>query len=186
MTGTHKAQPKRHRRALLILLPLLLLAAVGFALQSRATAEGDTPTMLPFNHSAHLAAGVQCLFCHPGPLNTRIAGIPSANKCVGCHQNIVVTSKEGQKVVEQLLQVWEDQEPLLWRRVVDLPDFVYFTHFPHIAAGKNCERCHGDVSRMTYAVEAYRINMGFCLRQCHRHQDPVKRERLMDCATCHK
>jgi hypothetical protein len=28
--------------------------------------------------------------------------------------------------------------------------------------------------------------MGFCLKQCHRHEDPARRERLMDCATCHQ
>jgi hypothetical protein len=105
---------------------------------------------------------------------------------VGCHENIVVTSDEGQEIVAELLLAWDEDRPLQWKKVVDLPDFSYFSHFPHIAAGKSCEQCHGDVSQMAYAVEAVRINMGFCLRQCHRHQDPAKRERLMDCATCHQ
>lgn len=195
MTGTERARRKGLRRALLILLPLLLLVVFGIALQSRATAEdpspvegssADTAVMLPFNHSKHVAAGVQCLFCHPGPLNGMVASIPSVNKCVGCHQNVQVTSEEGQAIVAELLHAWEQGRPLQWESVTDLPDFVFFSHNPHIAAGKNCERCHGDVSQMTYAVKAYRINMGFCLRQCHRHEDPARRERLMDCATCHQ
>lgn len=186
MTDTPKARRNGLRRALLVLLPLLLLAALAFALWNWARAEEASEETIPFNHQKHIAAGVQCLFCHPGGFNQTVAGIPSSQKCVGCHQNVEVTSEEGQEIVAQLLRSYEEQRPLIWPKVVDLPDFVYFSHWPHINAGKNCEQCHGDVSRMTVAVPAYRINMGFCLKSCHRHQDPEKRERLMDCATCHQ
>jgi hypothetical protein len=186
MTGRPKARRNELRRALLIILPLLLLVVLALTLQNRATAEATAGDTIKFNHRKHLAAGVQCLFCHPGGLSGKVAGIPSVQKCVGCHQNIQVTSEEGKATVAQLLQIWEERKPLLWPKVVDLPDFVYFSHFPHISAGKNCEKCHGDVSQMTMAVPAYRINMGFCLRNCHRHEEPAKRERLMDCATCHQ
>lgn len=30
---------------------------------------------------------------------------------------------------------WEKGEPLRWNRVVNLPDFVYFHHAPHVAKG---------------------------------------------------
>jgi hypothetical protein len=186
MTGTQKARRKGLRRALLIILPLLLLVALALALQNRATVEATSDEILTFNHRKHIAAGVQCLFCHPGGMTGMISGIPSVQKCVGCHQNVQVTSQEGQATVDQLIQIWEERKPLTWPKLVDLPDFVYFSHFPHISAGKNCEKCHGDVSQMTMAVPAYRINMGFCLKNCHRHEEPAKRERLMDCATCHQ
>jgi hypothetical protein len=185
MTGMPKARRNGLRRALLIVLPLVLLAALVLALQIRATAE-DTSSEIKFNHSKHIAAGAQCLFCHPGGYTGMSAGLPSVQKCVGCHQNVQVTSEEGQATVDRLLKIWEEKKPLIWPKMLDLPDFVYFSHFPHISAGKNCERCHGDVSRMTMAIPAYRINMGFCLRSCHRHEEPEKRERLMDCVTCHQ
>ena len=186
MAGRQEARRNGLRRAFLILLPLVLLALLALVVQNRATAEDTSTDMIEFKHNKHIAAGVQCLFCHPGGLTGTVSGLPSVQKCVGCHQNIQVRSEEGQAEVDRLLQIWEEQKPLVWPKVVDLPDFVYFSHFPHINAGKSCERCHGDVSRMTMAVPAYRINMGFCLRNCHRHQEPAKRERLMDCATCHQ
>jgi hypothetical protein len=186
MTGRHEARRKGLRRALFIVLPLLLLAALAPTLQNRVTAESSSDETIEFNHKKHSDAGVQCLFCHPGALNGIVASIPSVQKCVGCHQNIHVTSEEGQAAADTLMRIWEEGRPLQWPKITDLPDFVYFSHQPHISAGKSCENCHGDVSQMTMARPARRINMGFCLKNCHRHQEPEKRERLMDCATCHK
>jgi len=186
MTGMEKIRRNGLRRALPVVLPLLLFVVIAFVAQSWVRAEDAADEMILFNHQKHIAAGAQCLFCHPGGLTGKVSGIPSMEKCVGCHRNVQVRSEEGQATVDRLLKAYEEGRPLTWPKIVDLPDFVYFSHFPHISAGKNCENCHGDVSQMTMAVPAYRINMGFCLRSCHRHQDPVKRERLMDCATCHQ
>ena len=186
MTATYRARRLNRRRAFALALPLILLGLLVLALQSSATAETPRDTTLKFNHEKHLAAGVPCLFCHPGAINGAVATVPSVRKCVGCHENIQVTSPEGRATVEQLMQLWQEGRPLVWPKIVDLPDFVYFNHRPHLAAGKNCERCHGDVSQMTMARPAYRINMGFCLQNCHRHEEAEKRERLMDCATCHQ
>ena len=112
MTGTHEARRNRLRRTLFILLPLLLLAALALALQNRATAEVPSDETIDFTHKKHLDAGVQCLFCHPGALNGMVASIPSVQKCVGCHQNIQVTSEEGQATVDQLMRFWEEGRPL--------------------------------------------------------------------------
>jgi hypothetical protein len=186
MTGTREARRNGLRRALFIVLPLLLLAALAPALQIPATAESTSNDTIDFNHKKHLDVGVQCLFCHPGALNGMVASIPSVQKCMGCHQNVQVTGGEGQAAVDTLIRLWEEGKPLRWPKITDLPDFVHFSHQPHIAAGKNCENCHGDVSQMAMARPAYRINMGFCLQNCHRHEEPEKRKWLMDCATCHK
>lgn len=186
MTGTERARHGGLRRALLIGLPSLLLLAFAMTLQSPATAEDTSSVLIQFNHRKHVDAGAQCLYCHPGGLTGKVSGIPSTQKCMGCHRNIEIRGEEGQADVDKLLRAWETGQPLLWPKVVDLPDFAYFSHFPHINAGKNCERCHGDVSSMAVVVPAYRINMGFCLKNCHRHQEPEKRERLMNCVTCHQ
>lgn len=193
MTATYRTRRSKQRRALALSLPAILLVALVLSLQPApaaavpsAAAETPLETTIKFNHEKHLAADVPCLFCHSGAINGAVATIPSVQKCVGCHQNIDVTSPEGRATVEQLMQRWEEGQPLIWPKIVDLPDFVYFSHRPHLAAGKNCERCHGDVSQMEMARPAYRINMGFCLQNCHRHQDAEKRVRLMDCATCHQ
>ena len=77
---------------------------------------------------------------HNGP----VATLPSLAKCVGCHRNVQVTSDEGQASVDVLMQHWDEGVPLRWEKTYEQPDFVYFTHRPHIAAGVNCEDCHGD------------------------------------------
>ncbi len=168
-----------------LMLVLLLVVVLAFS-RGRAVATTPEDELIRFNHRKHIAAGISCVFCHPGVLNGPVAGIPSVQKCVGCHQNVQVTSEEGQAYIDILMQHWREKRPLVWTKNFDLPDFVFFNHRPHIAAGKNCEYCHGDVSQMTVARPAYRINMGFCLENCHRHQDPATRERLMSCSTCHR
>lgn len=191
MTDSEKPRPGRRRRTLVVLLALVIVTGISLALGlwaaagTASVAEAAEATSITFNHRRHLAADIPCLFCHPGAINGQVASIPSVQKCVGCHQNIEVARESGQATVNTVLQMWAEGRPLVWPSIVDLPDFVYFNHRPHLAAGKNCEYCHGDVSQMTMAHEAFRINMGFCLENCHRHQDPEKRERLMDCATCH-
>jgi hypothetical protein len=177
----------RWRWLVVLILLLFLLSAAVLVWQNRVSAASlSAAPSIQFNHQKHVAAGVPCLFCHPGALNGAVASIPSVQKCMGCHNNVQVTSTAGQRVVNQLTAAWQAGQPLVWTRVVNLPDFVHFTHAPHIAAGKNCETCHGDVGQMTTTALAYRINMGFCLDQCHRHQNAALRERLMSCATCHQ
>jgi hypothetical protein len=186
MTGRDETRKVGLGKVLTIVVPLILLLPLGLVLQGEATAQSQYREMIDFSHRPHVAAGVQCLFCHPNAMNGQVAGIPSAEKCVGCHQSIQVTTDAGKAQVEVLLRLWQSGQPLLWPSIVDMPDFVYFAHRPHIAAGKSCENCHGDVGQMAMARQAKRINMGFCLNNCHRHQDPVRRERLMACATCHQ
>jgi hypothetical protein len=131
------------------------------------TAETPDDVTIRFNHQKHFAAGVPCLFCHPDAINGAVATVPSSRKCVGCHQNIAVTSQAGQATVDQLLQSWEEGRPLGWPKIVDLPDFVHSNHRPHLAAGKNCEYCHGDVSQ-TPEEELPGENLWFAstCRQC--------------------
>lgn len=185
MTGRLQARQAGWGKVAAMALPLVLLIPLVLALRGQASAQDEYQQLIEFNHRKHVEAGIQCLFCHPNTQNGPVAGIPSMVKCMGCHQNIQVTTEEGQQQVDLLVQAWQEEQPLRWAKTLDLPDFVYFAHRPHIATGRACEDCHGDVGSMDVFRVAERINMGFCLNNCHRHQDPEKRERLMDCATCH-
>ena len=185
MKGTNEARYTRLSRAMAIALPVVLLVPLVLSLRGQATAQNEYQEMIPFNHRVHIAAGTPCLFCHPNALNGPVASIPSVVKCVGCHQSVEVRTEEGQAQVDTLMRFWQEGRPLRWPKIVDMPDFVYFAHRPHIAVGFNCENCHGNVSHLTMARYVKRINMGFCLNYCHRHQDAERRERLMDYSTCH-
>jgi hypothetical protein len=106
------------------------------------------------------------------------------------------------KLLKPLRDAIANNTPIVWVPVAQVPDFVHFTHRPHIAAGLNCENCHGDVSKMTVYQNPQVLNMGWCLN-CHKartednaqnnpNNDPAvsallqqKRTKLTDCGTCH-
>jgi hypothetical protein len=164
------------------LLGMLLVAAVlaGILLtRAQALAAPDQP--IAYSHQVHIQAGVQCLFCHSGALRASMAGIPTVEKCMGCHAVIAADEPEIQKVASYSAQA----VAIPWVRVNVQPDFVVFSHQPHLAAGLSCESCHGEVSRMSVARPVVRMDMGWCLK-CHLDQSEEKVSRLADCLTCHK
>ncbi|HEX9675781.1 MAG TPA: cytochrome c3 family protein [Anaerolineales bacterium] len=162
------------------LLLLVGLFAAGILLTRRAAlAAPEQP--IPFSHAIHDQAGVQCLFCHPGPLRSDAAAIPSVQKCAGCHRTIAVD----RPAVQELMAYWEAQAPIPWAPVSQMADFVYFSHQPHLGAGLNCETCHGEVGSMSVLRPVNAMDMGWCL-ECHLDQPAQKVGRLTDCIACHK
>ncbi|MBM4457702.1 MAG: cytochrome c3 family protein [Chloroflexi bacterium] len=167
--------------ATLIGLAALFAAFWIFIQAPRAQAYAAQP--LPFEHSKHVQAGVNCFFCHPGATNGPVAGLPSLAKCMGCHVAITPKDAKDQADIDKLIKQWETGRPIRWVKIFEQPDFVRFNHRPHLAQGVACETCHGNVAEMGYA-QVYNLNMGFCLN-CHRAQSAEKVTRLIDCATCH-
>jgi Cytochrome c7 and related cytochrome c len=176
---------RQHPRLSLVigLVLLLLVIAVVVAIFALSRVYAMPPQPLPFQHSKHIQAGVECLFCHPGAASGPVAGLPSLAKCMGCHNNVQPQNPKDQADVDAVIQQWNSGQPVQWIKVNDQPDFVQFNHRPHIAAGVACESCHGDISKMAYA-KSYNLNMGFCL-DCHRKQAEEKVAKLIDCGTCH-
>jgi len=161
-------------------LVLFSLATYGIELTQQAPAQP-----IQFPHKTHVALGVQCLYCHPGAARGPAAGIPSQSKCWGCHQQIAKTTTS--PLLAPLKEAVLSGTPIQWVPVVQVPDFVQFNHRAHIAAGQNCENCHGDMTKVTVAENPQIFNMGFCLK-CHKKvaaDDPVKLAKLTDCGTCH-
>ena len=166
----------------LLFISLLIVAAVaGGVLLTRAQVLAAPEQPIAYSHRAHVEAGVQCLFCHPSALRSPVAGIPSVQKCMGCHA-VIATDKPG---IQEVAGYWERREPIPWVRVNAQPDFVFFSHQPHLGAGLNCETCHGEVGNMTVARPAVKMDMGWCL-DCHLKQPDNKVARLADCLICHK
>jgi hypothetical protein len=161
----------------IVVAATVLLGGVYLFLASRTQAADHSP--VDFNHQAMVQAGVPCLFCHADALKSSAAGMPSVEKCMGCH-TVIATDDPG---VQELAAYWDQGEPIPWPRVNQLPRFVYFTHQVHIGAGLNCERCHGDVGQMTVASPVVEMNMGWCL-DCHEQQSNAVQ--LKDCIVCHQ
>jgi len=166
---------------LIVALSIFSLAAYGIY-QTRQPLK-EQP--IAFRHDVHVNLGVQCLYCHPGALRGPSPGLPTQNKCWGCHQQIAktLTSERLAKLVEYV----ENDQPIKWIPVAQVPDFVHFNHRPHIAAGVNCEDCHGDLGKMEIYENPQVLNMGWCIN-CHKQKagdDEENLIKLTDCGTCH-
>lgn len=136
---------------------------VGFAVQQP----------VPFSHEHHVAGlGIDCRFCHSAVELSANAGLPPTHTCMTCHSQIWTNAAMLAPVRDSFVQ----HRPLPWRRVTDLPDYVYFDHAVHVAKGVGCEECHGHVDRMPLMVKAKSMTMGFCL-DCHRDPGPRLRPR---------
>lgn len=176
--GANRSSPRLRRLIVGALILVIALGVVYLVFSSRSRAAPQQP--IAFNHQIMVSVGIQCVYCHNTATRGPAAGIPTVQKCMGCH-SVIATQKPA---IQQLAGYWERQEPIPWVRVYRLPRFVYFNHSVHLnAAGLNCERCHGDVGNM---VEVYRVvdmNMGWCL-SCHSQQ--ARAAQLRDCVVCHR
>lgn len=166
----------------IIFISILIVAGVaGGILLTRAQVLAAPVQPIDYSHQAHDEAGVQCLFCHSSALRSDMAGIPSVQLCMGCH-NVIATDILD---IQEVAGYWEREQPIPWVRVNKQPDFVFFSHQVHLGSGINCETCHGPVGQMDAARPVMKMDMGWCL-DCHLKQPDEKVARLADCLACHK
>ncbi|WBJ99350.1 cytochrome c family protein [Methylocystis parvus OBBP] len=122
----------------------------------------------PFSHEHHVSGlGLDCRYCHNSVETAATAGMPTTYVCMTCHSQIWTDAE----ILAPVRQSLANDKPLEWRRVTDLPDYVYFDHSVHIAKGVGCASCHGDVARMPLTWKARTLTMQFCL-DCHRNPGP--------------
>ena len=86
---------------------------------------------------------------------------------MNCHEQVKTESLRLRKVRES----YKTGEPIEWVRVHQLPDYAYFNHSPHVAAGVGCATCHGRVDKMEVVEMDQPLSMGWCL-DCHRNPEP--------------
>jgi hypothetical protein len=148
----------------------VVLGAVGLATINVNRTTYMTTEDLPldqvvqFTHSHHVGTlGIDCRFCHTSVEESSYAGIPPSKTCMGCHS---VVWKDA-PILEPVRASYRDDTSLEWRRVHDLPEFVYFNHSIHVAKGVGCESCHGRVDKMPLMWRENSLNMEWCLA-CHR------------------
>ncbi|TDJ24588.1 MAG: hypothetical protein E2O58_05800, partial [Gammaproteobacteria bacterium] len=141
---------------------------------------GTSPEQpIEFSHKVHAGENeIPCMYCHTQARRSISAGVPSVSKCVGCHKEIATERPQ----IRKLMSYWQNEEPIPWIKVHDLPDFVHFTHKRHVsayarAAGIECQTCHGPVETMdrirvtSRAIDgSFQLDtpweMGLCLN-CH-------------------
>lgn len=129
-----------------------------------------------FSHALHAGQNkIPCQYCHSGARRSAVAGIPPMNTCMGCHK-LVATDKDP---IKFLKEKYDAKDPIRWTKVHDMPDFVRFTHQPHVLAGVECATCHGDMTKQTTAVQVAPLQMGWCV-DCHMNNNAS-----ISCQTCH-
>ena len=124
----------------------------------------------PIAYSHKLHAGtyqIDCNYCHTGVNRGKSAHIPSANICMNCHGVIKKESPEIQKIYTAI----ENNQPIEWVRVHNLPDLAYFNHSQHVnVGGLECQQCHGEIQNMEVVEQRSSLTMGWCI-DCHRKTD---------------
>lgn len=167
--------------------------------------EGYQPSQpIKFSHIVHAGNHeIDCKYCHSSVEKSKHAGIPSVNVCMNCHLNInegtytdtteisKIYDAVGYDLAKREYNVDEHgnrvENPIVWNKVHNLPDHVYFNHSQHVSvAGVDCIQCHGDVKTFdagkvasvdeinkldgTVKLTKPVLTMGWCI-ECHNEKE---------------
>lgn len=126
-----------------------------------------------FSHQYHVdGLGLDCRYCHTSVTNSPFAGMPSTRICMTCHSQVLQESP----LLAPVQISWEEDVPIPWVRLHDLPESAHFDHAAHLRAGVGCDTCHGDVGQMQVTETAHAMTMQWCL-DCHRQPEQYLRPR---------
>ena len=173
---------------------------------------------IPFSHAHHAGEfAIPCQYCHSGTDRSGVAGVPSVELCMGCHSQFSLDYDQEFEGIRILKEHWGHSytsengshalqprdpakaRPIEWLQIHRLPEHVQFQHNRHVAAGIDCNQCHGNLRQeepvkveelhklylvpdtrwWKYGLPTQKLEMGWCI-QCHREN-----EASQDCLTCH-
>lgn len=182
-----------------VLLLVVLFSHIG-------SGGNDALQPIPFNHKKHVKRHVLCQDCHFLYKDHAKAGIPGVNRCVRCHEEVIHTTIEKDKIQKYRTSGKE----IPWSRIYQIKPGIYgldrpflgipnkvlgrvyggkdrfnFSHRLHAVVGKiECLKCHGDVANMDKPIVKpfTDIKMNGCI-SCHKNQ---KKAVTTDCAACHR
>ncbi len=137
---------------------------------------------VPFSHKIHAGQlKLDCRYCHNTVERAGHAAIPATATCGNCHGGNRTTAetpgvpgrdlgiiKGESELLAPVRASLETGDSVLWERVHDLPDFVYFNHSVHINKGVSCVSCHGRIDQMEVVTQVEPMSMKWCL-DCHRN-----------------
>jgi hypothetical protein len=186
--------------AAVVLLAVLTFLAVSAWSRQPAIAKAAAQP-IEFPHNTHVQTyKIDCQYCHADARRSEYAGLPSVERCMGCHRVTAADKPEIKKLAEYAAK----QQPIPWTRVFKMPEFTYFPHKAHVGAKIACQTCHGPVETMTTVAATTGptivndllnlagfkpapppLTMGWCL-ECHRRENATRQTHApLDCVTCH-
>jgi hypothetical protein len=124
---------------------------------------------IKFSHAIHAGQNqTDCLYCHSYAETSKTPGIPATSICMNCHIIVRNGTRSGTFEIAKIINSHDNDTPIKWIKVHNLPDFVFFSHAQHVSIGKiDCAECHGDVKKMDIIVQVSDLSMGWCV-ECHR------------------
>jgi len=146
-----------------------------------------------FSHKVHQGekVGMKCEDCHALRADGSFGGVPTLDKCSGCHAAPMTTTAAEKILVERYVTPNREVPWLVYSRQ---PDNVYFPHAPHLKSGKfTCEQCHRDHGKTDKLrpYEVSRINgygkdvWGSSISRIS-FSGKVDGMRMDNCVACHK
>jgi hypothetical protein len=155
-----------------ISVPVVLVGAVGvvaYTFSPNFTDVGYAPLQpVPFSHALHAGeVGLDCRYCHNTVEEAGHAAVPATATCMNCHRHIATDSVK----LAPVREAYATGAPIEWINVHMLPDYSFFNHSVHVAAGVGCASCHGRIDQMEIVQQDQPLSMGWCL-DCHRNPDP--------------
>jgi menaquinone reductase, multiheme cytochrome c subunit len=154
--------------------PVYLTALVWYGFSPKTTDVGYMPTQpIPYSHALHAGElGLDCRYCHNTVEETGHAAVPATSTCMNCHKMLWTKSPK----LILLRESDATSKAIEWKKVHDLPDYVYFNHSAHVTRGVGCVSCHGRVDQMEEVYQQETLSMGWCL-DCHREPEQHLRPR---------
>ena len=163
-----------------LFLVIFIFTAVAFKvvinnLYAVGVQKGYAPKQpIAFSHKLHAGDNdIDCNYCHTGVRISKNANIPSPNICMNCHSMIKNVNGEAgvSAEIQKIYDAIEDNRPIEWIRIHNLPDLAYFNHSQHVQVGNiECQTCHGEIQEMEVVGQHALLTMGWCI-DCHRKTD---------------
>ncbi|MFH2129303.1 MAG: cytochrome c3 family protein [bacterium] len=155
------------------LIPAALLIISGCF---SAGAADDFIQPVEFSHKTHAGTNeIPCEFCHTYARRSINSGAPTIENCIGCHSVVSGTETDQKDKIKLVKEFWDNRKTIPWKKIHDLPDFVYFSHKRHIQVGFDCTECHGEINQLdviSMNTMIADLSMGWCT-QCHTQNHPV-------------
>jgi len=105
------------------------------------------------------------------------AGLPAASKCMACHATIATE----RPAIVRLAEFYKKPEPIPWKRVYRVPDYVSFSHKTHVVKAQvGCQTCHGPVQDRDAIRKEKPTSMAACI-DCH-----AEKRASVACDFCHE
>lgn len=155
-----------------------------------------------FNHVIHAGSfQIPCQYCHADARRSEYAGLPSVERCLGCHK---IIGAQDNPEIAKIHDYAKRGQPIPWVRIFKLPEFTFFPHRAHVHFGLECQTCHGPIERMRvvgadtgpkladdllrlvgFQPPARALTMGWCV-ECHREQNATRGSHApLECVSCH-